>query len=145
MQYGYYYNSIAAVKKVLQEDVAKHFAAFFWEIIRPNGLVKELDMPNFPYLCPVIRETLRLHPSGPFIIRECAEGCKMNGSLVKAKSNVLINVYAIMQDSELWTNLDEFIPERFLESSNEKISENQIGAFHLVAKRKDSLGHHLQC
>ena len=80
-----------------------------------------------------------------FIIKECAEGCKMNDSLVKAKSSVLINVYAIMQDPELWTNLDEFIPERFLESSNEKISENQIGAFHLVAKREDSLGHHLLC
>ena len=145
MQYGYCYNSIAAVKKVLQEDAAKHFAAFFWEIIRPNGLVKESNMPNLPYLCPVIRETLRLHLSGPFIIRECAEGCMMNGSLVKAKSSVLINVYAIMQDPELWTNLDEFILERFLENSNEKISENQIDAFHLVVKREDSLGHHLLC
>ncbi|XP_075666024.1 cytochrome P450 93A2-like [Castanea sativa] len=83
-------------------------------------------MPNLPYLRAVIRETLRLHPSGPFIIRECAEDCKVNGSFVKGKSHVLINVYAMMQDPELWTNLDEFIPERFLESSDEKISEHQM-------------------
>uniref|UniRef100_A0A7N2R7J6 Uncharacterized protein n=1 Tax=Quercus lobata TaxID=97700 RepID=A0A7N2R7J6_QUELO len=84
-------------KKALQENIAKHFAAFFWEIIRPNGLVKELDMPDLPYLCLVIRETLTLHPSGPFIIRECAEDCKVNVSLVKAKSSVLIYIYAIIE------------------------------------------------
>ena len=143
MQYGYCCDSVAAAKKALQENVAKHFAAVFWEIIRPNGLVKELDMLDLLYLCLVIRETLTLHPSGPFIIRECAEGCKVNGSLVKAKSSVLINVNAIMRDPEIWTNLDEFIPERFLESSNEKISEHQIRAFYLVVEGEDSLGHHL--
>nr|POF10245.1 cytochrome p450 [Quercus suber] len=134
-----------AVKKVLQENVAKHLATFFWEIIRPTELVKESDMLDVPYLCPVIRETLRLHPSGPFIVKECAEGCKVNGSLVKAKSSVLINVYVIMRDLELWTNLDEFVLERFLESSDEKISEHQIGAVHLVAEGEDSLGHQLLC
>ena len=145
MQYGYCCDSIAAAKKALQENVAQHFAAFFWEIIRPNGRVKELDMPDLPYLCLVIRETLTLHPSGPFIIRECAEDCKVNVSLVKAKSSVLIYIYAIMRDLELWTNLDEFILERFLESSDEKISEHKISAFHLVVEGEDSLGHHLLC
>ena len=69
----------------------------------------------------------------------------MNGSLAKAKSSVLINAYAIMRDPELWTNLDEFILERFLESLDEKISEHQINAFHLVEEGEDSLGHHLLC
>lgn len=95
-------------------------------VVGPNRLVKESDVQNLPFLRAVIRETLRLHPSAPLIIRECAEDCMVNGSLVKAKTRVLVNVYAIMRDPELWANPDEFMPERFLESSGEKIGEHQM-------------------
>ncbi|KDO57269.1 hypothetical protein CISIN_1g045055mg, partial [Citrus sinensis] len=95
-------------------------------VVGPNRLVKESDVQNLPYLRAVIRETLRLHPSAPLIIRECAEDCMVNGSLVKAKTRVLVNVYAIMRDPELWANPDEFMPERFLERSGEKIGEHQM-------------------
>jgi len=95
-------------------------------VVGPNRLVKESDMPNLPYLRAVIKETLRLHPSAPLIIRECAEDCKVNGSLVKAKTRVLVNVYTIMRDPDSWTDPDEFIPERFLESSGERVGEHQM-------------------
>jgi len=95
-------------------------------VVGPNRLVKESDVPNLPYLKAVMRETLRLHPSAPLIIRECAEDCKVNGSVVKAKTRVLVNVYAVMRDPESWANPDEFMPERFLESSEEKIGEHQM-------------------
>ncbi|PKI42863.1 hypothetical protein CRG98_036661 [Punica granatum] len=95
-------------------------------VVGPTRVVKESDVPNLPYLRAVIRETLRLHPSAPLIIRECAEDCLVDGSLVKGGSRVLVNVYAIMRDPELWTEPDEFIPERFLEGSEEKIGEHQM-------------------
>ncbi|KAL1206929.1 3,9-dihydroxypterocarpan 6A-monooxygenase [Cardamine amara subsp. amara] len=95
-------------------------------VVGSKRLVKESDVPNLPYLRAVLRETLRLHPSAPLIIRECAEDCQVNGCLVKSKTRVLVNVYAIMRDSELWKDADRFIPERFLESSEEKIGEHQM-------------------
>ncbi|CAH8265670.1 unnamed protein product [Arabidopsis lyrata] len=95
-------------------------------VVGSKRLVKESDVPNLPYLRAVLRETLRLHPSAPLIIRECAEDCQVNGCLVKSKTRVLVNVYAIMRDSELWTDADRFIAERFLESSEEKIGEHQM-------------------
>ncbi|KAJ8900054.1 hypothetical protein K2173_024170 [Erythroxylum novogranatense] len=96
------------------------------EVVGPNRLVKEADVPNLPYLRAVILETLRLHPSGPFIIRECAQDCEVNNSYVNGKTRVLVNVYAIMRDPQLWTDPDEFIPERFLDTSSEKIGEHQM-------------------
>ncbi|KAF3442604.1 hypothetical protein FNV43_RR16520 [Rhamnella rubrinervis] len=95
-------------------------------VVGPNRLVKESDIPNLPYLRAVIRETLRLHPSAPLIIRECAEDCEVNGCVVKAKSRVLVNVYAVMRDSALWRDPDEFVPERFLERAEERIGEHQM-------------------
>ncbi|CAN0927693.1 3,9-dihydroxypterocarpan 6A-monooxygenase [Linum grandiflorum] len=86
-------------------------------VVGPTRLVKDSDVPNLPYLRAVIRETLRLHPSAPLIIRECAEDCLVNGFSVKSKTRVLVNVYAIMRDPKSWTNPDEFDPERFMEDS----------------------------
>ncbi|KAB1205677.1 Cytochrome P450 93A1 [Morella rubra] len=95
-------------------------------VVGPNRLVKESDIPNLPYLRAVIKETLRLHPSAPLIIRECAEDCQVNGSIIKAKTRVIVNVYAIMRDPNSWTNPDEFVPERFLESSEERVGDHQM-------------------
>ncbi|CAN0927701.1 3,9-dihydroxypterocarpan 6A-monooxygenase [Linum grandiflorum] len=89
-------------------------------VVGPTRLVKDSDVPNLPYLRAVIRETLRLHPSAPLIIRECAEDCLVNGFSVKSKTRVLVNVYAIMRDPKSWTNPDEFDPERFMEDSEYK-------------------------
>lgn len=95
-------------------------------VVGCTRLVKESDIPNLPYLRAVIRETLRMHPSAPLIIRECGEDCAVNGSLVKGGSRVLVNVYAIMRDPDIWAQPDEFVPERFLDSSNERIGEHQM-------------------
>lgn len=95
-------------------------------VVGPTRLVQESDVPNLPYLRAVIKETLRLHPSAPLIIRECGEDCSVDSYLVEAKTRVLINVYAIMRDPEIWNDPDEFMPERFLESSGERIGEHQM-------------------
>ncbi|XP_037491299.1 3,9-dihydroxypterocarpan 6A-monooxygenase [Jatropha curcas] len=95
-------------------------------VVGPNRLIKESDVQNLPYLRAVIKETLRLHPSAPLIIRECAEDCKINGSIIKAKTRVLVNVFAVMRDKDSWANPGEFLPERFMESSKEKIGEHQM-------------------
>ncbi|CAI0402259.1 unnamed protein product [Linum tenue] len=90
------------------------------EVVGSNRLVRESDVQNLPYLRAVICETLRLHPSSPMIMRECAEDCEINGFLIKAKTRVLLNHYAIMRDPKSWENPNEFFPERFLERLEEK-------------------------
>lgn len=95
-------------------------------VVGPDRLVKESDIPNLPYLRAVIRETLRLHPSAPLIIRECAEDCKVSGYVVRAKTRVLVNVFAVMRDPARWRDPDEFFPERFLERPEERIGEHQM-------------------
>ncbi|CAN1151398.1 Desmethyl-deoxy-podophyllotoxin synthase [Linum perenne] len=66
----------------------------------------------------IIKETFRLHPTAPLLIpRECRETIVIDGYLIPAKTRVHINAWAIGRDPRHWTDPDEFIPERFIDSS----------------------------
>lgn len=77
-------------------------------------LVEESDISNLPYLQSIVKETLRLHPTGPIIARESNEDCTVNGYYIPAKTRLLVNVWAIGRDPNHWENPLEFYPERFL-------------------------------
>lgn len=89
------------------------------EIIGAVGLHKlihDSDIPQLPYLQAVVKESLRLHPPTPMILRKCTQGCQIGGYDVIPDSRIIVNVYAIMRDPGTWKFPTEFIPERFLES-----------------------------
>ncbi|KAI3921312.1 hypothetical protein MKW92_046309 [Papaver armeniacum] len=48
-------------------------------VIGKSRLVEESDLPNLPYIQAIVKETLRLHPTGPIILRESTEDCKVLG------------------------------------------------------------------
>ncbi|GMY22354.1 cytochrome p450 [Fagus crenata] len=75
-------------------------------------LVEESDIPSLPYLRAVVKETPRLYPPGPIAPRECRQSCKIKGFDVPQKTMVIVNLYAIMRDPDLWDNPNEFRPER---------------------------------
>lgn len=95
-------------------------------VVGATRAVQESELPNLPYLSAVIAETLRLHPSAPIIIRQSADDCHVNGSLIKANTRVLVNAYAVMRDPEAWSEPDSFLPERFLEGSSERIGDHRM-------------------
>nr|WNO46792.1 cytochrome P450 712K1 [Tripterygium hypoglaucum] len=83
-------------------------------------VVEESDLPNFPYLQAVVKETLRLYPPGPVLPRRTNEDRKVSGFDIPKDLIVAFNVYAIMRDPEAWDKPNEFIPERFLSSTKEQ-------------------------
>ncbi|CAI9754833.1 unnamed protein product [Fraxinus pennsylvanica] len=83
-------------------------------VVGQNKLVEESDISNLPYLQAIVKETLRLHPTGPLIVRESSEDCTIAGYHVPAKTRLFVNVWAIGRDPEHWENPLEFRPERFL-------------------------------
>ncbi|XP_011190025.2 probable cytochrome P450 4ac1 [Zeugodacus cucurbitae] len=84
--------------------------------------VKNCDLPalsifefnQLEYLECVIKETLRLYPSVPFIQRHCIEDTELNGVILSAGSQINIHIYDIMRDERHFPNPSKFDPDRFL-------------------------------
>ncbi|KAL2483128.1 Cytochrome [Forsythia ovata] len=103
-------------------------------VVGKNRLTEESDIPNLPYLQAIVKETLRLHPTGPLIVRESTEDCTIGGYHIPAKTRLFVNVWAIGRDPKHWENPLQFQPERFLnEDGNVKAQLDVRGQhYHLL-------------
>ncbi|CAG9466757.1 unnamed protein product [Pedinophyceae sp. YPF-701] len=76
------------------------------------------DAPEeaFPVLTSVIKETLRLYPPGPYLLREMKKDVTLStGQVVREGTNVFIDVYSIQRDSQYWPHPLAFKPDRWIE------------------------------
>ncbi|CAI8602195.1 unnamed protein product [Vicia faba] len=88
-------------------------------MIRKDKIVTESDISYLPYLQAIVKETLRLHPPSPFILRESTENCVISGYDIPTKTRIFTNVWAIGRDPRNWDNPLEFKPERFINDEKE--------------------------
>ena len=96
-------------------------------IIGKEKMVMETNIDNLPYLQAIVKETLRLHPPSPFVLRESTGNCTIAGYDIPAKTQVFTNVWAIGRDPKHWDDPLEFRPERFLSNDNESGKMGQVG------------------
>ncbi|XP_014471362.1 PREDICTED: probable cytochrome P450 6a20 isoform X2 [Dinoponera quadriceps] len=97
---------------------AKHGGALTYDSI------KEME-----YLDKVVKETLRKYPPATFLMRQSTsnytfEGTKIN---IPKKQPILIPVYAIQRDPNIYPNPDVFDPERF----ERKLVQSRDAMFYL--------------
>ncbi|XP_026379363.1 cytochrome P450 71A1-like [Papaver somniferum] len=67
----------------------------------------------------VVKETLRLHPGNPLLLKESMKHCMIDGYNVYPKTTVLINAWEIGRNPKYWQNPEEFLPERFKDRSHD--------------------------
>ncbi|KAL5705005.1 hypothetical protein ACHQM5_023357 [Ranunculus cassubicifolius] len=77
--------------------------------------VEESDIEKLVYLQAIIKETMRLYPAVPMSAQhEAIEDCTVAGYYVPAGTRLLTNLSKIQRDPHIWSNHNEFQPERFL-------------------------------
>ncbi|XP_075153111.1 putative cytochrome P450 4ac1 isoform X3 [Haematobia irritans] len=72
------------------------------------------DFNKMEYLECVLKETLRLYPSVPFIARTCTAETHINGLILPDNTQVNVHIYDIMRDPKHFPDPEVFKPERFL-------------------------------
>ncbi|KAK1422226.1 hypothetical protein QVD17_25193 [Tagetes erecta] len=97
--------------KVLQDELDEH--------VGRDRLVEESDLKNLVYLDAVIKETLRLYPAPLSIPHESMDDCVVSGYNVPKGTRLLVNIWKIHRDPSIWSDPDEFKPERFLTSQKD--------------------------
>lgn len=80
-----------------------------------DKLVQESDIKNLKYLQAIVKETLRLYPPGPLAgPREAMEDCNIGGYYVQKGTRLIVNLWKLQRDPRMWSDPNEFKPERFL-------------------------------
>ncbi|KAK1686401.1 hypothetical protein QYE76_047330 [Lolium multiflorum] len=82
--------------------------------------VAEEDLSRMPYLKAVVLEGLRRHPPAHFLLSHAAaalasEDASLDGLRVPAATSVNFSVADVSLDEEVWSEPEEFRPERFLD------------------------------
>lgn len=98
------------VMKKLQHEVT--------EIAQGRSMISENDLEKMPYLKATIKETLRMYPPLPLLLpHESMQDVKLMDYEIPARTQIIVNAWAIGRDPTLWEEPEEFRPERFLNNS----------------------------
>ncbi|KAK9742862.1 hypothetical protein RND81_03G201400 [Saponaria officinalis] len=79
--------------------------------------IQETDISKLSYIQAVVKETLRLHPPGPFLVpHKAVKDVNLCGFFVPENAQIWVNVWAIGRDPSVWQDPLSFSPERFLDN-----------------------------
>ncbi|XP_047986357.1 uncharacterized protein LOC125226417 [Leguminivora glycinivorella] len=83
----------------------------------PDKAITAADLPKLKYLEAVVKETLRLYPPVPMIVRKVTTDTKLpSGVTVPAGTGICMHIWATHRNHRYWgPDVDCFRPERFLE------------------------------
>ncbi|XP_072169264.1 cytochrome P450 3A6-like [Diadema setosum] len=104
----------------LHTDVQEKLIAEIDELLPSGDDVGYTTVSKLPYLDNVICETLRCYPPTPVVDRDCNKPFTYNGTTIPEGTRVIIPIYAIHHDPELWPEPDKFDPDRFTKEERDK-------------------------
>ncbi|KAJ4775957.1 hypothetical protein LUZ62_060214 [Rhynchospora pubera] len=115
-----------AVAELLQNpSILKRVQAEMDSVIGRDRRFEESDISNLPYLRAICKETFRKHPSTPLSLpRLCTQDCQADSYFIPKNSRLLLNIWAIGRDPDMWEDPLEFNPDRFMTPKGATIEPN---------------------
>ncbi|KAM4603326.1 cytochrome P450 3A27-like [Polymixia lowei] len=101
------------VMRRLQKEIDSHF---------PNKAAVQYEaLMQMDYLDSVVNESLRLYPVGARLERVSKTSVEINGITIPKGMLVMVPIYALHRDPDLWPNPEEFEPDRFSKENKQGI------------------------
>ncbi|XP_043912488.1 steroid 17-alpha-hydroxylase/17,20 lyase [Protopterus annectens] len=102
----------------VQKNIQKELDA----VIGQERYPKISDRGNLPYLEATISEVLRIRPVSPLLIPHVAmEDSSIGDFAIPKGSRIVINLWSLHHDEDVWVNPGHFDPTRFLDESGRHI------------------------
>ncbi|KAF2298491.1 hypothetical protein GH714_023782 [Hevea brasiliensis] len=115
------------IMKKAQEEVRR--------VVGNKSNITEDGINQMEYLKCIMKETVRFHASA-MMPRQTSASVKLQGYDIPKKTRVFINTWAIQRDPKLWDRPEEFLPERFLNSSKDHNGEHKQLLFSFGTGRR---------
>ncbi|KAH0818879.1 hypothetical protein GEV33_003912 [Tenebrio molitor] len=113
--------SFTTIMLAMHQDVQRRAYKEMLDIFGNNTREPTLDDLNrMDYLECVIKETMRLFPIAPVLIRKVLEDVIIRDTMIPEGSNLFIPVHYIHRNSKYWPNPLKFDPDRFKPEEVEK-------------------------
>lgn len=110
-------------------EVLKRLHEEIDEAIPDNRFPELEDKPRLPYLEATVLEVWRRHNLTPTLPQSTLKDTEACGYFIPKDCMVVLNMQSIHMNPKLWTNPDEFRPERFLDENNMVIGRDSIFPF----------------
>jgi cytochrome P450 family 110 len=94
------------------------------------GRPSPIEMAALPFLGAVIKESQRMHPPVPIVLRRLTSPLSISGVEYPAGRVVGIALYALHFNPEIWSEPDRFLPERFLDTRVSPFEYAPFGGGH---------------
>lgn len=80
----------------------------------------------------ILRETLRLNPVAPYILRWCKKETKIRDCIIPRDTTVIVNLYTMHRREDVWgPTANEFNPDRFHSEEVKKRNPHAYAPFSL--------------
>ncbi|XP_002510136.2 cytochrome P450 81C13 [Ricinus communis] len=99
---------------LIHPEILQKLRAEIDNCVGHGRLLNDLDLVKLPYLRCVVNETLRLYPPGPLMLPHLSsEICTVGGFEIQKGTLLMVNLWAMHRDPNVWEEPTEFKPERF--------------------------------
>ncbi|KAI0659814.1 cytochrome P450 [Cubamyces menziesii] len=112
-------------------------------VVGCDRLPEHSDRPSLPYVEAILKETYRWHNPVPLgVAHRCSEDNVYRGWKMPKGAAVMFNVWAMLQDPEVFSEPEVFRPERFLEDGKLNLNMMQPEILTFGVGRRVCPGKH---
>ncbi|KAH9847899.1 cytochrome P450 [Lenzites betulinus] len=115
------YSTLQAIFLAVSQrpEVLRKAQAELHAVVGPNRLPDFEDRDKLVYVNAILKEAIRWHVVLPISLpHRTVEDDEYGGYFIPAGTSIIPNTWAILHDPEIYSNPDEFIPERFIKDGS---------------------------